>query len=75
MNDWQLMDDDIGETETPVFLNGQLWVEECNIQTDLKLLEGLRKTNWLERLGAFVLAWSYQNRLDQIEALHKKGVS
>jgi hypothetical protein len=58
----------------PVLLNSALWVEKIHLETDLHLLEGMRKTNLLERLGAFLLAFSYQNRLDQIEALKKKGI-
>ena len=55
-------------------LNNALWLEEIHLQTDLKLLEGMRKTNLLEKIGAFLLAWSFQNRLAQIEALKKKGI-
>jgi hypothetical protein len=61
--------------ETTVLLNEKLLVEELHLKAYLLLLEGLRKTNWLEKLGAFLLSLSYQNRLDEIEALHKKGVS
>ena len=57
-----------------ILLNNALWLEEIHLHIDLKLLEGMRKTNLLERLGAFLLALSYQNRLDQIEALKKKGI-
>jgi len=67
------MDSEHLPTKT-VLLNNALWLEEIHLRTDLKLLEGMRKTNLLERLGAFLLAWSYTTRLDQIEALKKKGI-
>lgn len=57
-----------------ILLNNKLWVEELHLKADLLLLEGLRKTNWLEKLGAIALSFSYQNRLAQIEALRQKGV-
>ena len=57
-----------------ILLNNALLLEEKRLQTDLMLLEGMRKTNLLEKIGASLLAWSYNNRLEQIEALRKKGI-
>lgn len=58
----------------PVFLNRSLWAEELRLDTELHLLEGMPKETWLERLGAILLALSYRHRLEQIQALKKKGI-